>query len=312
MGRTRKTRNRSLSPAPSVSVVRTPISSTPHERRDLPEVKSQVTPSKFFGDVGEDFESWIKIFDRISRANRWSDGRKGEMLPAYLRGRAADYFEDLDSEIQNDFDTAVQKLKQIFCPKELERMYYSELFQRKQISGESVEDYGNAILKLARRAHGGVSLDEHDRLAMEHFLQGLHPSFRRFVMMSDPQSFEQAFRIAKREECNERLTRIEEVSTACAVNAVSADASVIQKLEDVTKKLDMLERKMNSVSVQSYPGQGSTTQFAPGNPRGSGLRTEDGKPICHYCHKIGHIARYCPAKQGIQQQQREGGRTGLN
>ena len=102
------------------------------------------------------------------------------------------------------------------------------------------------------------------------------------------------------------------MSTACAVNAVSADASVIQKLEDVTKKLDMLERKMNSVSVQSYPGQGSTTQFAQGNPRGSGLRSEDGKPICHYCHKIGHIERYCYSKQGVQQQQRGGGQTGLN
>ncbi|CAC5372048.1 unnamed protein product [Mytilus coruscus] len=234
------------------------------------------------------------------------------MLPAYLRGRAADYFEDLDSEIQNDFDTAVQKLKQRFCPKELERMYYSELFQRKQISGESVEDYGNAILKLARRAHGGVSLDKHDRLAMEHFLQGLHPSLRRFVMMSDPQSFEQAFRIAKREECNERLIRIEEVSTA--VNAVSVDAHVIQKLEDVTRKLDMLERKMNSVSGQSYPGQGSTTQFGQGNPRGSGLnmRSKDGKPICHYCHRIGHIERYCYSKQGVPQQQSGGGQTGLN
>lgn len=27
-------------------------------------------------------------------------------------------------------------------------------------------------MKLARRTHGGVSLDEHDRLVMEHFLQG--------------------------------------------------------------------------------------------------------------------------------------------
>ncbi|CAC5405927.1 unnamed protein product [Mytilus coruscus] len=119
MGRTRETRNRSLSPAPSVSVVRTPISSKPHERRDLPEVKSQVTPSKFFGKVWEDFESWIKIFDRISRANRWSDGRKGKMLPVYLRGIAADYFEDLDIEIQNDFGTAVQKLKQILSDIEI-------------------------------------------------------------------------------------------------------------------------------------------------------------------------------------------------
>ncbi|VDI47414.1 Hypothetical predicted protein [Mytilus galloprovincialis] len=249
MGRTRKTRNRSLSPAPSVSVVRTPISSTPHERRDLPEVKSQVTPSKFFGDVGEDFESWIKIFDRISRANRWSDGRKGEMLPAYLRGRAADYFEDLDSEIQNDFDTAVQKLKQRFCPKELERMYYSELFQRKQISGESVEDYGNAILKLARRAHGGVSFDEHDRLAMEHFLQELHPSLRRFVMMSDPQSFEQEFIVSATGQPLYITGIIEcEISVNSEVSVHNIDVSDNEILIDEKEHLVNLDKTFCDIS----------------------------------------------------------------
>ena len=209
-GPRRRTKNRSPSPASPVSVQKTPVPDIQFVRHDTPGVKSQVTPSKFYGEVGEDFESWIKTFERISRANRWRDDRKAEMLPAFLRGRAADFFEDLDSSVQDDFDYVVRRLKERFCPKELERMYYSELFQRKQLLGESVEDYGNAILKLARRAHGGVPQDEHDRLAMEHFLQGLRPNLRRFVMMSDPQSFEQAFRIAKREECNERLTQIEE------------------------------------------------------------------------------------------------------
>lgn len=62
-----------------------------------------------------------------------------------------------------------------------------------------------SILKLARRAHGGISLDEHDRLVMEHVLQGLRPELRRYVVMAYPQRFEQAFKIAKREECNEQI-----------------------------------------------------------------------------------------------------------
>ncbi|VDI75375.1 Hypothetical predicted protein, partial [Mytilus galloprovincialis] len=43
------------------------------------------------------------------------------MLPAYMRQRAADFFEDFDSEIQNDCDTAVQNLKQRLCLNELEK-----------------------------------------------------------------------------------------------------------------------------------------------------------------------------------------------
>ena len=113
-------------------MMKTPVSKSPHRER-YDSGKSQVTPSKFYGEVGEDFESWIKTFDRISKANRWKDERKAEMLPAYLRGRAADYFEDLDSSIQGDFDGTVRKLKERFCPKELERMYYTELFQRNSL-----------------------------------------------------------------------------------------------------------------------------------------------------------------------------------
>lgn len=86
--------------------------------REATETKSNVTPSKFYGDVGEDFENWIKTFERIGRANRWGPDRKVELLPAYLRGRAADFYEDLDQDTQEDFDRLVDRMKERFCPKE--------------------------------------------------------------------------------------------------------------------------------------------------------------------------------------------------
>lgn len=59
----RKGRLRSLSPVPSSSPRMVTI-------RQVKETKSNVTPSKFYGDVGEDFENWIKTFERIGRANK--------------------------------------------------------------------------------------------------------------------------------------------------------------------------------------------------------------------------------------------------
>ena len=46
-------------------------------------------------------------------------------------------------------------------------------------------------------------------------------------MMNDPQSFEQAFTIAKREECNENLIRAE--SNPVSVNVVASDNNILQK-----------------------------------------------------------------------------------
>lgn len=77
------------------------------------------------------------------------------MLISYLRGRAADFYEDLDQDIQEDFDKLVDHIKERFCPKELQRMYYTEFFQRIQLPRENVEDYGSTILKSVIRAHVG-------------------------------------------------------------------------------------------------------------------------------------------------------------
>lgn len=64
--------------------------------REVMEIKLNVIFFKFYGDVGEDFENWIKIFERIGWVNRWGLDRKVELLFVYLRGCVVDFYEDLD------------------------------------------------------------------------------------------------------------------------------------------------------------------------------------------------------------------------
>lgn len=299
----RKGRQRSLSPIPSSS----PRMVTMREATDT---KSNVTPSKFYGDVGEDFENWIKTFERIGRANRWGPDRKVELLPAYLRGRAADFYEDLDQDIQEDFDRLVDRMKERFCPKELQRMYYTELFQRKQLPRENVEDYGSSILKLARRAHGGVSLDEHDRLVMEHFLQGLRPELRRYVMMADPQSFEQAFRIAKREECNEQLITSSQPEPS-KVNVVASEMKILMdSFEKMTGKLDKIAEKLDGLNNTNMKRLPYTRNVQPQNS--NQIRNRQTRS-CYVCGQPNHLARDCQfAPSTTRKFTRAPQRTGLN
>lgn len=91
--------------------------------RDATETKSNVNSFKFYGDVGEDFENWIQTFKRIGRANKWGPDKNAELLPEYLRGRAADFYEDFDQDIQEDLNKLVDRMKEMFCLKELQRMY---------------------------------------------------------------------------------------------------------------------------------------------------------------------------------------------
>jgi len=114
-------------------------------------------------------------------------------------------------------------------------------------------------LKLSRQAHENVPSDESDRVIMEHFLQGLDPSIQRFVMMSDPTSFEQAFRVAKREECHHKLTKSQHesshiCSTSCKADEIGTLQSKVnaltEKLDGISKRLDASDRYRRRVQAQ--------------------------------------------------------------
>ena len=167
--------------------------------------KITVSPSKFYGDEKEDVEKWLRSFERISTANRWNEDRMGEVLPALMRDRAADFWEELPKDTQKSYNLTKAALLEHFLPTEARRMYYTDLYNRVHGQEEPVVDFGRAIQDMTRRAHSTMSNEGQDILCSEHFLHGLHPNLKRLVLVANPKSFTDAVAAAKREEYNDQI-----------------------------------------------------------------------------------------------------------
>lgn len=262
--------------------------------------KEIVKPILFFGNLEDDIDSWLKNFDRIAIANEWDLEKKTTILPAFLRDRAAEFFESLDDDIKENYHDLCRSLRDRFIPKELQSLYYSNLFQARQKDNQTVEDYASEINKLAIRAYSDMKRSQKDVLIKEHFIQGLKPEIKRFVMLSNPSTFEEAFRAAQREECNNNLMK-KKSETACAVNENSLEYSV-KELSDQVKvlavKFDSMSQRRNFRNRGTSRGR-NQGRFGRGRFGGStrNLRTTDGRPICNFCMKVGHIERSCEEKR---------------
>lgn len=134
--------------------------------------------------------------------------------------------------------------------------------------------------------------DKKDGLIREHFAQGLRPEIKRCGMLSNPKTFEEAFRNAKQEEANNRLvnTNVENPKAACALNV-----SVENCINDLTGQDQVLAMRVDNISTRGYVPHHLGRPF---RVRGRGqfrhnvgrhFRTTDGQPICNYCKKVGYI-----------------------
>ncbi len=262
--------------------------------------KTVIQPSKFFGEPGEDVEKWLKSFERVARANGWTEKRQCEILPAFLMDRAAEFFDELPNEKQNDFELLKQSLIEHFIPKEARRFFYADLYSRKQGETESAEDFGREVQLLVRRAHAEMPVEHQDTLMREHFVNGLRPALKRIVLISDPKTFLRALEVAKREKINDQVSNgsspwVKTYSSMqpthalplTPVAAVSADQKIndrIDRLENVVEKLTIAIAESQSQRTIASQAQGYCRRYPRSDDKF--LRTMDGRPICNYCKRV--------------------------
>ena len=88
--------------------------------RALPEEqpKTVVQPTKFFGEPGDDIGKRFKSFHQISKANGWIQKRQCDILPAFLRDCAAEFYDELPDRQQSKLDELKTALIEHFIPKE--------------------------------------------------------------------------------------------------------------------------------------------------------------------------------------------------
>lgn len=87
-----------------------PLEESMYEPPNTSQTSTVIKPCPFFGNLDEDFDSWIKNFDRIAKANGWSKEKKTITIPAFLRDRAAEHYESLEEEVKDDYNLLCESL----------------------------------------------------------------------------------------------------------------------------------------------------------------------------------------------------------
>ena len=285
------------------------------------EAKFVSNPNRFYGRIGEDFEQWLREFERCARANHWSKDRCCEILPSLLRDRAADVWEEMPDTVQFDYDKTKEVLTEHFLPKEARRLYFSDLYGRQQGEVESVEEFAKSIQQLTRRAYSDMPSEYQDRLMREHFISGLRKSVQRMVILQDPDNFQNAVRIAKSMEYNDEyvdgsapwLKPPQEMARTFASKEGGPRKVHVNLLEqpqpNIEERLGKIEALLADMKVSKNSNEGNKSYYENfrgrqnyrgtycGN-RGRGvarnLRASNGLPICNGCRRVGHFKRDCP------------------
>ena len=209
----------------------------------------------------------------------------------------------LQTSPRKAYEDIVDAMRQQFHSTADQWLLRQKLNNRKQLPSETVTTYAADIRRISRR------IDLPRTEAVNYFIQGLKPALKSYVMLQQPSTIEEAENHAKLKESApdptidkmdqviNLLTKKSEPATIAAYKPIPShpqrDSSESQTLkrEDIVQIIRQeLQRTNNKPTL---PNQNRTTQSI-----GRNRRTFDGRPICNYCQKIGHISTVCRQRLG--------------
>ena len=105
--------------------------------------------------------------------NQWGESEAAMQLAAALRPPASAVMQDLRPYQKQHVQSIIQVLSSRFAPQGRQIAYRTDYYNRVQIKGESVDDFGRALKDLHRRAFPSKGLEGDDSELIERYAQGL-------------------------------------------------------------------------------------------------------------------------------------------
>ncbi|MCP4486434.1 MAG: hypothetical protein GY820_03810, partial [Gammaproteobacteria bacterium] len=147
-------------------------------------------------DGDSDFDDWLSLFQRVKEACNWSDVRALKILPAYLRGNAANLYSELSDAQKVTLNDLVSNLRAALEPEEMARITQSKLVKRRMQPYESVVDFAAAIQRLVKSAYRTLPAEAQAMLMRDEFMERVTPDIKKYLLLFDPKDFQQAKRRA--------------------------------------------------------------------------------------------------------------------
>ncbi len=298
----------------------------------------------FHGRADEDFKSWWELFELAALGNGWEEEKKLHMLPAMLRDTALDVYRDLPVATKNDYDLLTQALENALQPADYARFQSVHFHQRRQRVGESVVDYGTSLKKLLRNAYPDWDNDTRNQVLRDRFIDGLEPALKGLVLLNNPATFDDALAEGRRHEAQRYYLAgyapgyqvpmagatsthpVNPIQTALSsVNPMSyqstyqlpsvkrpsnGDTQGLQRLVRATlNAVQQIPQRITAAQTSARPASMGNRENLSINQPFRELWTTDGKPICSFCTRPGHIRRECLQLRRLMGQNTAAGQT---
>lgn len=226
----------------------------------------------FKGGETEDAKRWWQTYMFVTKSNGWTQAMCCAQLPLYLQETALTWYSTLSGETRMNLEQIEKDFLTYFYDRGNQSERHRQVAQRVQKANESVKEYALQKKLICQKYNPEMTSKD---LAI-HFVTGLRDEIRLAIHHRTYETLEEAIKAAEKKELKLKKPANESVHLI--------DSESVHRIEELEKKFQELEEeKVRFIRKE--------TQI-----RRSGLRATDGRPICHRCDRVGHVARVCPEK----------------
>lgn len=243
----------------------------------------------YAGEGSRRFRDWLRDVERVGAVLGANDERYKLLALQTLKGIAGDYASRIFREAPGmTWDQMRGHLVQNFSEEADGLIALQKLHKLKQGKGETAQSFIEKIRNTAEEAYLGHEMANPliQRQLIDTLAGGIYDkSTARRLMRERPRTFDRAVEITLNEQ-----------QTSKAFNLRRGEEDMEVDVIGEAKPDDRLERLMDRLEA---------LVVTPERPKGGRVNhtpkrfkwTKDGKPICDYCSKIGHVQRDCHKKK---------------
>ena len=143
----------------------------------------------------EKWEVWLNRFESTAKLKQWDDHDKLEALLPRLQDEAGDFvFDQLPSRTLQKYPELIKELGNRFGSIEMTRTFKLQFSRRKQLAGETPEQFASELKRLYDKAYRNRDSKIRQEDLITKFLLGLQDSKARIhvELHRDPQTIEAA------------------------------------------------------------------------------------------------------------------------